>query len=109
MNNEIVVIENNQYILNTEFASALAELERRAKAIKKQQDSIKEQIKKEMEDKNILSLKDEVNGISITYTPEQTNLEKFDSKKLREDMPDIYDSYVTLDGKKSSFITIRVK
>ena len=109
MNNEIVVIENNQYILNNEFASSIAELERAAKEIKKQQDSIKEQIKKTMEEKNILSLKDEINGISITYTPEQTNLEKFDSKKFKEENPDLYDSYVTLDGKKSSFITIRIK
>ena len=62
-----------------------------------------------MEKKGIIKLADEIRGLSITYIPEQNNLEKFNKEKFQEEHPDLYDEYVTMDGKKSAYITIRVK
>ena len=58
-----------------------------------------------MEDKQILSLKDEENGLLISYVA-SSERETFDSKKLRENNPDLYDEYVKFTPVKSS---IRIK
>ena len=35
--------------------------------------------------------------------------EKFNKEKFQEENPVLYDKYVTMDGKKSAYITIRIK
>ena len=106
---EIVVLENGTYLLDEYVAKDIALFEQKMKELKFQYDKYKAAIKEEMEAKGIISIKDEVNGISINYIAEQTELEKFDKDKFREENPELYDNYVTLDGKKSAYITIRVK
>lgn len=106
---ELVVLENGTYLLDEYVAKDIALFEQRMKEIKTQYDNYKNAIKQEMEAKGIISIKDEVNGITINYTAEQTDLEKFDKDRFREENPELYDNYVTLDGKKSAYITIRVK
>lgn len=107
--NELIKLENDAYLLDTETAKKIAEFEILAKDIKAKQDELKEVIRAEMEAKNILSIKDEVQGIDIRYYPEQTDLEKFNKEEMRKMYPDIYDQFVTLDGKKKSYITIKIK
>jgi hypothetical protein len=36
-------------------------------------------------------------------------LEKFNKDKFQEENPDMYDKYVTMDGKRAAYITIRTK
>ncbi len=62
-----------------------------------------------MEEKGVIRILDDTTGLSITYIEAKENLEKFNQTKFREEHPDLYDEYVTLDGKKSAYITIRIK
>ena len=61
-----------------------------------------------MEKKGIIKLKDEVSGLTISYTEAKDDLEVFDKDKFRDENPDLYDKYVSLDGKKKAYITIRI-
>ena len=62
-----------------------------------------------MEDKGVIKIVDEITGLVITYIEAKENLEKFNQAKFREEHPDLFDEYVTLDGKKSAYITIKIK
>ena len=73
------------------------------KEIKEAEDALKAAILEEMESKNILSIK--TNDMTITYVA-PSDRETFDSKKLREEKPDLYDEYVKISPVKSS---IRIK
>lgn len=58
-----------------------------------------------METKGIIKLNTDV--LSITYVA-PTDRESLDSKKLREDLPNVYDAYINIKPVKSS-IRIRLK
>ena len=100
---DLIKIENGTSLLNVEVSKMIAEFERQAKFIKEQEDALKEAIKAEMEAKGILKV--EADGITISYVAPTTR-ETFDSKKFKEDLPDVYDEYVKLSSVKSS---IRIK
>ena len=102
---ELIKVENGISILDLDTAEKIAEFERAVKEIKKQQDELKQMILKEMEEKNILSLRDEKNDLLISYIA-PTERETLDSKRLREEQPDIYDEYIKFTPVKSS---IRIK
>ena len=102
---ELIKVENGISILSAETSDMIANFERQIKALKEQEDALKEAIKKEMEEKGIIKLEDDFNGLSITYVA-PTYRETFDSKKLKADNPDLYDEYVKISNVKSS---IRIK
>ena len=105
--NELITLENNTYQLDNCIANDLILLEKEAKEIKKKQDEIKAAILTAMEEKNIKQIKDEVLGMTITYTA-PTQKEKFNTKKFKEDNPSIYDDYIEFTDVKSSLrITIK--
>ena len=85
------------------------DIEKKIKELKTIQDGYKKTIKEAMEAKGVIKIADEITGLSISYIAEQTNLEKFNKEKFQEENPDLYDKYVTMDGKKSAYITIRTK
>lgn len=104
---ELLVLNNDTYLLDIETAKTIAEFERMAKEIKKKQDEIKEQLKYEMAAKGVKSIKDEVNGITITYI-EPSERESFDSKQFRADHEDLYNEYINFSKVKDS-VRISVK
>jgi hypothetical protein len=106
---DLIVIENDTPILESGMVDNLIDIEKRVKELKTIQDGYKKAIKEAMEDKGIIKIADEITGLSISYIAEQTNLEKFNKEKFQEENPDLYDKYVTMDGKKSAYITIRTK
>ena len=85
------------------------EIEDKIKQLKTVQDAYKEQIRTAMEEKGVIKILDDTTGLSITYIEAKENLEKFNQAKFREEHPDLFDEYVTLDGKKSAYITIKIK
>ena len=85
------------------------EIEDKIKQLKNIQDEYKKQIMGAMEEKGVIKILDDVSGLSITYIEAKENLEKFNQAKFREEHPDLFDEYVTLDGKKSAYITIKIK
>lgn len=107
--NELIKIENDTAILENKMVEDLITVELQIKELKKIQDAYKETIRKAMEEKGVIKLADETTGLTISYIAAQNNLEKFNKDKFQEENPDIYDKYVTMDGKKSAYITVRIK
>ena len=88
-----------------EVCERIISLEKQAKEIKKQQDSMKNDILDAMQKYGVLKIDNEF--LKIALVPEH-DAEKFDSKTFNEENPDIYDSYVKLSKVKPS-IRITVK
>lgn len=101
MSNELTLIENGQLThqaitIITTYESAMAKM-------KAEYDTFREALLKAMEENGVYSIKGD--GLAVTYiAPSQR--EVFDSKKFRNDNPDLYDAYVKLSPVKSS---IRIK
>ena len=107
--NNLIRIENDKPILKDEMVLKVIEIEEKIKQLKTIQDAYKDQIRTAMEEKGVIKILDEITGLSITYIEAKENLEKFNQAKFREEHPDLFDEYVTLDGKKSAYITIKLK
>lgn len=103
--NNIVERKDSDVALSEEVCEKIVSLEKQAKEIKKQQDSMKAEILDAMQKYGVLKLDNEF--LKIAFIPEH-DAEKFDSKAFKSENPDIYDSYVKLSKVKSS-IRITVK
>lgn len=102
--NEIVII-GDRGLLNPEISDKIADFEKKIKKLKEQEDLLKQSILEEMEAKGIVKIEND--DLLINYIA-PTDRETFDSKKLREDNPDLYDEYIKITKVKSS-IRIKVK
>lgn len=102
---ELIKVENEIGILDTEVSKKVAEFEKALKEIKEKEEELKQNILSEMESKNILKL--ETDDLTITYIA-PAERETFDSKKFREENSDLYDEYVKFSPVKSS-IRVKVK
>lgn len=103
--NNIIERKDSDVALSEEVCEKIVSLEKQAKEIKKQQDSMKKEILDAMQKYGVLKLDNEF--LKIAFIPEH-DAEKFDSKTFKEENPDIYDSYVKLSKVKPS-IRITVK
>ena len=92
-------------VLNKETSVALAMFEKRIKELKEQEEELKQRILEEMESKGLLKV--DTPEITITRR-EPTTRESIDSKALREELPDIYNTYCKISEVKGS-ISIKVK
>lgn len=100
---ELITVNNGVSILNSEVSQKYAMFEKQMKELKAKQDEFKEQILKEMKDKQILKL--DTPEMTISFVDE-TFKESFDSKKFKQDHEDMYNDYVKLSSVKAS---VRVK
>ena len=103
--NELIVVENGISLINEKEANEIMNLKILKEQIDKNLKDKTEQILEEMENKGILKVSNEIVGLEVTYIA-PSDRESFDSKKLREDNPDLYDEYVKMNPVKSS---IRIK
>lgn len=88
-----------------EVCEKIISLEKQAKEIKKQQDSMKSEILDAMQKYGVFKIENEM--LKIAYIPEH-DAEKFDSKTFQNENPDVYDLYVKISKVKPS-IRITVK
>ena len=102
---ELIVLENDNFILNNATSRLIADFETRIKELKEQEDALKSRILAEMEEKGIVKL--ETDDLIVSYIA-STDREDFDKKKFKEDNQDLYDEYVKMTPVKSS-IRIKVK
>lgn len=102
---ELIKIENEVGVLDKETSIKIAEFEKAIKEIKDKEDELKQSILNEMESKNIIKL--ETDDLMINYIA-PSERETLDSKRLREEQPDLYDEYVKFTPVKSS-IRLKVK
>jgi predicted phage-related endonuclease len=100
---ELIKLYGEAAILDGTTAKHIAEFEKMAKEIKAKEDELKKEILKEMESKGIIKL--DTDELTISYVA-PTDRETLDTKALREELPDIYDTYVKISPVKSS---IRIK
>ena len=88
-----------------EVCERIIRLEKQAKEIKQQQDSMKNEILDAMQKYGVLKFDNEL--MKIAFIPEH-DAEKFDSKTFKEENPDVYDMYAKITKVKPS-IRITVK
>lgn len=100
---ELIALTENGAILSRDTVEKIAEFERVAKEIKAKQDELKAAILAEMEEKNILKL--ETPEMIVSYVAAYDK-ESLDTKAIKEELPDIYDTYAKLSPVKAS---IRIK
>lgn len=108
--NEIIIVgdENNKFTIRPDAISSIIEIETKIKELKKEQEDYKKKLLNEMEEKGIVKITNEEKGISISYVEEKNNEEVFHKNEFREKHPDLYDEFITLDGKKKAYLIVRV-
>ena len=103
--NNIIERTGSAVTLSKEICERINSLEKQAKEIKKQQDSMKAEILDAMQKYGVLKIDNEF--LKIAFIPEH-DAEKFDSKTFKEENPDVYDMYAKITKVKPS-IRITVK
>lgn len=103
--NSIIERNGSDVTVSEEVCERIISLEKQAKEIKKQQDSMKNEILDAMQKYGILKFENEF--LKIAFIPEH-DAEKFDSKAFKEENPDVYDMYAKISKVKPSIrITIK--
>lgn len=100
---ELIKVENDIALLDTETSKQIAEFERTIKEIEEKEKNLKQAILEEMENKNILKLEND--DFIISYIA-PSDRETFDSKSFKADHQDMYDEYIKMTPVKSS---VRIK
>jgi regulator of replication initiation timing len=103
--NNIIEKAGSDVALSEEVCEKIVSLEKQAKEIKKQQDSMKAEILDAMQKYGVLKLDNEF--LKIALVPEH-DAERFDIKTFKDENPDVYDMYVKISEVKPS-IRITVK
>lgn len=101
--NELIVMENGLPVLNDNIANELIDIEMMAKSLKERADALKAEILAAMEKNNIVKV--DTPSMLISYIA-PTDRETFDTKALKAELPEIYDSYCKITPVKAS---IRIK
>nr|DAG19862.1 MAG TPA: hypothetical protein [Caudoviricetes sp.] len=101
----IIEITGSDVAFSEEVCEKIVSLEKQAKEIKRQQDNMKAEILDAMQKTGVIKIDNEF--LKIAFIPEH-DAEKFDSKKFKEENPDVYDLYAKISKVKPS-IRITVK
>lgn len=102
---ELVKVEDGKIIVSNQFTKEWAEFQKQALEMDLKAKEIKEALKNAMEKYNVTSYEDDF--IKAVYRKPSTRT-TIDSKKLKEDMPDIYEEYSKTSNVSSS-VSIEVK
>lgn len=105
MKDELITISKGVPLLDAQTAVKIADFERRIKELKDAEEALKTAVLEEMEEKKILSIKTAEMTISYIASYDREGL---DAKRLKEENPDLYDSYVKITSVKPSIkITLK--
>lgn len=103
--NELVKIEDGKIIVAQEFTKAYAEFQKQSLEMDLKLKEVKEKLKLAMEENSVLSYEDPY--ICVTYRKATTRT-SVDSKKLKQELPDIYEEYSKTSNVSSS-ISVEAK
>lgn len=105
--NNLVELENGELEVVEEVKKTIFTIENEIKKLKEVQDKYKKALLEEIEKRGLLkcSIKNDLFNISYTSSYKKETL---DSKKIKEEMPEIYDKYVKMLDVKSS-VSIKLK
>lgn len=100
---ELIKVENELVLASDELIAEVLEVKLLEERLKAKKDNLTLSLMEEMQDKGIMKI--ETDDVVISYIAESER-ETFDSKKFREDYPDMYDEYVKFTTVKPS---VRIK
>lgn len=103
--NEIIEMTNPVVAIPEEVCKKIVNLEKQAKEIKRQQDSMKAEFLEAMQKHGVFKIENDT--LKIAYIPEH-DAERFDSRTFKKENPDVYDMYAKISKVKPS-IRITVK
>ena len=107
--NDLVIIPGEKPALHKSAVETIIEIEDKLKEYTAMRDEYRSILLEKMEENNITDILDEETGLHIHKNEAKDNLETFNKKQFREEQPDMYDQYVTFDGKKSAYLTVTRK
>jgi predicted phage-related endonuclease len=102
---ELVKVENGQVVVAQEIVNQIVNFKKEMLKMELLEKQLKEEIKEAMEKNNVTSL--EFGELKIKYRSATTRT-SLDSKKLKEELPDIYEEY-SKTSKVASSISISVE
>lgn len=105
MMNSLIKIENGTATLDNNVTKQIADFETQIKALKKQEDDLKQSILDAMKDNGVIKIDND--NLTINYVAGHDQ-ERFDTKTFKEDNKMIYDEYVKIVHVKDS-VRIKVK
>ena len=101
--NDLIVMNNGLPVLDENIANELIDIEMMAKSLKERADALKAEILAAMEKNNIVKV--DTPSMLISYIA-PADRETLDTKALKAELPEIYDSYCKITPVKAS---IRIK
>jgi predicted phage-related endonuclease len=102
---ELVKVENGEIVVAQEIVNQIVNFKKEMLKMELLEKQLKEEIKEAMEKNNVTSL--EFGELKIKYRSASTRT-SIDSKRLKEELPDIYDEYSKISNVSSS-ISISVE
>lgn len=102
---DLVQYENGALTVAQEICKKIAEFERQALEIELKKKELKEALKNAMEEHNLSTFENEYIKVLYRKASERVTI---DSKKLKEECPDIYEAYAK-SSQVASSITLEVK
>ena len=102
---DLIQIKNDEAFLTKETVEKIVDFEKIVADIKKKEEALKTALLEEMREKNVIKL--ETDELILTYVAPTTR-ESLDTKAIREELPQIYDTYCKLSTVKES-LRIKVK
>ena len=107
MMNDLVRYENDQMLIDDEAVKQIVKFERNALKINILKEQIREQALAKMEELGIDKYVSPDGSLTINYFPERTS-KRLDSKKIKKELPDIYEEYLK-DSTTKSYVKLTVK
>lgn len=101
----LVTVKNGKINISKQFMTEWVSFQREAKAMEEKTKEIKEALRNAMEKYNVSKYENEF--IKVTYRSASTRI-TVDSKKLKEDLPGIYEEYSKIVN-VSSYVNIDIK
>ncbi len=102
-----LVVIDGELQLASDVKKTIFSIEKEIKNLKELQDKYKKALLKEIEDRGMVNCNIKNELFTLIYKGASTR-ETLDSKRLKEDMPEIYDEYVKISNVSSS-ISVRLK
>lgn len=105
--NNLVALENGEYEVQADIKQTIYAIENEIKKLSELRDNYKKALIEEIEKRGITKCNIKNELFTLTYKGQSTR-ETLDSKRLKEDMPEIYDEYVKVSNVSSS-ISVKLK
>lgn len=103
----LVVLDSGELQLASDVKKTIYSIEKEIKNLTELRDKYKKALIQEIEDRGIINCNIKNELFTLTYKGASTR-ETIDSKRLREEKPEIYDEYCKI-GNVSSSISVRLK